>query len=423
MTVIGPIDLHVCGCDSDVLLAGLISYDEALQRVMVLKLPVRGVESVPLRRATGRVLAEPVSAATALPPFDNSAMDGYAIRLDDLKGEGPWLLRLTGLSAAGIAEAISVAPGCAVRVLTGARLPEGADAVVMQEAVQVSGNGVVLRVMPKRGANIRYAGGELAAGAAVLQSSQAMGPRQIALAATAGASHVKVQRKVRVAMLTTGDELRAPGEALRPGQICDANAPMLQAEFMRPDVMLVETMRVGDNCRDLASHIAWASERADLVVTTGGASVGDADHLAETLTLLGARKVFHGVAIKPGKPVSLAELRGVPVIGLPGNPVAAYVTWMLLGRVMLNRLAGLAQVLPRRRLAVAACDLRHKPGRCEFRPARITGLDATGREVVDAGEATHSARLSILERADGLALIPAESDLIRTGDLVEFLPL
>ncbi len=358
-----------------------------------------------------------------LPPFDNSAMDGYAVRRADLIGPGPWLLRLAGRAAAGATETIKMPPGGAVRVLTGARLPVGADTVVMQEAIQLSGKSVALRHLPKPGANIRVAGAEQAKGAVVLYAGRQMGARQVALAASAGAATVTVHRKVRVIVLTTGNELCSPGAVLRPGQICDANGPMLRAELTRPDAVLVESIRVGDNHRDLANHIAWASEHADLVITTGGASVGDEDHLATALNALGANTVFHGVAIKPGKPMTLAQLHGTPVIGLPGNPVAAYVTWALLGRPLLNRLAGLSHPLPPRRLAVAGSELHHKPGRCEFRPAQVSGLDQTGREVVDAGETTHSARLSTLEQCDGLILIPAESEYIRRGDLLEFLPL
>lgn len=423
MPMIEPVNPQMCGCDSATTLSGLISYDEAVRLLMSLEIARSRTETVPLGRAVGRVLARPVLTATPLPAFDNAAMDGYAIRYADLTGPGPWLLRLGGRAVAGSAGPVSVKQGHAVRILTGAKLPGGADTVVMQEAVQLSGKSVVLRELPKPGANIRFAGGEEADGSVVLQAGKVMTARQIALAATAGAAEVVVYRKLRVVVLSTGNELCATGTALRPGQIRDANGPMLAAELARADVASVDVIPVADNCRDVANHIAWASKCADLVVTSGGASVGDEDHLTSALRLLGARTMFHGVAIKPGKPVMLAQLRGTPVIGLPGNPVAAHVTWALLGRPLLNRLAGLAQPLSQRRLVVARSDLHHKPGRCEFRPATLSGLDETGREVVDAGEATHSARLTILEQADGLVIIPAETERVRGGDLLEFLPL
>ncbi len=423
MKPIGPLDPTACGCDDPARLSGLISYQEAMRRVLTLPLPEPEIETLELRLAAGRLLAQAVVTATPLPPFDNAAMDGYAIRRADLTGDGPWLLPVIGRAAAGAGDASKLGKGEAVRIFTGAALPNGADAVVMQEDVKVSGKTVVLRDKPREGENIRRAGSELPRGIPVLQSGTRLGPRQIATAAAAGAGKVSTYHRRRVAILITGNELRQAGSDLQPGQINDTNGPMLVAELSRDEISATELIQVGDRPGDFVDALGRAAGNVDLILTTGGASVGDEDHLAAALEYLGARVIFRGVAIKPGKPITIAQMGNVPVLGLPGNPVAAFIGWRLFGLPLLNRLCGTRDAVPGRRIVIAGRDLSHPLGRCEFRPARLCGLDASGRDVVDAGEATHSAMLSVLERADGLILLPADIDHVRQGDLLEFLPL
>ncbi len=421
MTIVPTFDGPSCGCDSRAHANGLLGIDDALRVISHRARPVDGVETVPLSAALGRGLAAPVFARANVPPFDNAAMDGFALNTRQLVGSGPWVLTVADRIAAG-ARAAELAHGTAARIFTGAPVPQGADAVVMQEEVNRAGDRITLARRPDPGQNIRRAGEDLIRGAAVIAPGRRIGPRDIAGCAAAGQATVDVRRAVRVALLVTGDEVRTAGQGLAAAQIWDINTPALSAILSTPDTDLVAAEHGADRPQDLRAQLARLASIADLVVTTGGISVGEEDHVKPTLAALGGTIHFSGVAIKPGKPVSFGALGGAFWLGLPGNPLSAMVTWHIFGTALLQRLAGITTTRSRRRHVVLDQDITRKPGRCELRPARIIGFDGQGREVARCAAATHSARVATLPEADGLLFLPADAEALPQGALVEFDP-
>lgn len=422
MTIQPAIASPGCGCDRSDPLSTLIGIDEALARIAAQASPVVRPETVPLERAHGRVLAAPVRSRRAAPPFDNAAMDGYAISTLTLTGPGPWDLRVVARVAAGQPATTAVAPGTAVRIFTGAPIPVGADAVVMQEDTWRDGDVLRLSHRAAPGQNIRRAGSDMAQGAAVLDPGRKLGPRDLAACAAAGAGTLPVRGRPRAALLVTGDELRRAGGARAAAQIWDVNTPMLTACLAAAGVDLIATAHAADSLAGLIGQMGDLAAQADLVVTTGGISVGEEDHVKPAVLALGGEIWVNGVAIKPGKPVTVGRIGTAHWLGLPGNPVSAFVTWQVFGQALLRGLTGqTGGALPRRHV-VTAREIRRKPGRCELRPATLAGFDALGREVVQFDEATHSARVNGLALADGLMVLPAETAHLPAGALVEFQP-
>ncbi|MFD3190981.1 gephyrin-like molybdotransferase Glp [Sedimentitalea sp. HM32M-2] len=411
-----------CGCDALDTAPDLLTIDQALLAIDAAVPAIADIVDIPLEQAAGRVLARAVAAETTSPPFDNSAMDGFALRCADLSGDGPWILPVAGRQLAGADSVGALQRGVAAQVLTGALLPEGADAVVMQEYAEFDGSRIVLNARPAAGAHIRRAGEDMQPGDVIVPAGRCVGPRDIAAIAATGRGTVQVRRPVRIGLLTTGDEVRAAGQSLAQAQIWDVNSPMLIAAMQQPGVELIHATHGGDTREKLRETLTDLAARADLIVTTGGISVGVADHVKPALGEAGGRITLSGVAIKPGKPVSVGHLNGAVWLGLPGNPVSAFVTWTIFGQRILQRLTGHRQQGTHRRPVLTAAPIRHRPGRCELRLATLTGLDSEGRERVTFPEQTQSARVSRLPRADGLILIPADADHIPTGGMVEFLP-
>lgn len=420
MTVHTSIASPGCGCDRRDMLQPLISIDEALARIAAHVAPAGPTEAVTLERALGRSLARPVRSRSMVPAFDNAAMDGYAIATSALTGAGPWVLRVVARVPAGQQTAASVAGPVAARIFTGAPIPGGADAVVMQEDVVRDGEVIHLSRRPAAGLNIRRSGSEMAKGTPVLDKGRRLGPRDIAACAAAGAGSLHVRRRLRVALLVTGNEVRHAGDTRRAAQIWDVNTPMLTASLAAAGVEIVASAHGADDPSGLASQLGDMAARADLVVTTGGVSVGEEDHVKPAVAALGGEILFGGVAIKPGKPVSFGRIGDATWLGLPGNPLAAFVTWQIFGMALIRGLNGEVAQAPTRRHVVTATDLRRKPGRCELRPATIAGFDAHGREIVRFEDATHSARVGRLPLADGLVFLPADVESLPAGALVEF---
>ncbi|MDP3194293.1 gephyrin-like molybdotransferase Glp [Tabrizicola sp.] len=421
MTILQPITPEGCGCDRRDTLKTLLSVDDALALIHAGTTAITGSEMLATGLALGRILADPVAALQMTPPFDNAAMDGYAVATSSLSGPGPWHLPVTGRVPAGQA-ATPLSGSQASRIFTGAPIPAGADAVVMQEDVHRTGSTIRIDHRPKPGLNIRRAGSELAAGALVLQKGRRLGTREIAVCAAAGASQVRVRRRLRVALLVTGDEIQQAGGDRSAAQIWDVNTPMLRAALTRPDIELV-AVETGLDSRDgLFLQIAELTEMADLLITTGGISVGEEDHVKPALTAMGAEIIFSGVAIKPGKPISFGQVRGAKWLGLPGNPLSAFITWHLFGEALVKRMTGEIGHGVARRHVVISQDILRKPGRCEFRPAYFTGFDPHGREVVGIEPETHSSRVAGLSMASGLIYLPADAEILPAGALVEFQP-
>lgn len=417
MTVLDRIE--ACGCDAA---SGLIGIDEALARIHAAARPVEGAERVALAAAAGRRLAAPVRALAAMPRFDNAAMDGWALRADALDGPGPWRLPIAMEIAAGAAGVASLPDGAAARIYTGAPLPSGADAVIMQERTVIEEGRVTLLARPRPGENVRRRGEDMAEGATLLEPGLRVDAAAIAAAAAGGHGELAVRRAPRVALVMTGDELQPPGAAPAPGGIWDVNAPMLRAAMLDAGAGVIDVLHVADRPEAMRAALAAAAGSADLIVTSGGVSVGDRDCVRPAVAALGGETAFAGVSIKPGKPVAFGRLGAALWLGLPGNPLAAFACWTLFGRAALDRLSGGPGRGPRRRNAILAGPIRRRPGRCELRPARLLGIDALGREIVDCAAPVASARVTGLPGAVGFAMLPADAGALPAGAMVELAP-
>lgn len=421
MNVVEVADQAYCGCDMPET-GNLLSVDAALRLGLGLARPIEEVEEVALEAAIGRVLARPLHAPGPLPAFDNSGMDGYGVRRGDLVGDGPWHLAVSSRIAAGDPGYSRVSPGSAVRIFTGAPVPPGCDAVIRQEDVRLRSDRIEIAARPSPQENIRKRGEDVTQGQVVLPGGVVIGPKEAAALASCGMGKVGVTRQLRVAILTTGSELRDPGDAVAPGQIWNANRYQLRAALSAPWIALTDLGAVPDDLRLLADVVREAAATADLIVSTGGVSVGDEDHMVNVLREIGQEVIALKIAMKPGKPQVMARIGAALAIGLPGNPVSAFVSWKVIGARIAEKLSG--QQAPRhaRRLVHAGFSEKRNPGRCEFRPARLMGRDGSGMEIAEAPHLAFSARVALLAASDGLLLIPAETDTIAQGDLLEFLP-
>ncbi|NNF25038.1 MAG: molybdopterin molybdotransferase MoeA [Rhodobacteraceae bacterium] len=422
MTILQRVEGKGCGCERPSQKASLISVDEALARIARETRVISETENVPLAQASSRVLARSVRALGMVPPFDNAAMDGYAINTRALVGAGPWDLEVAGRIAAGQVAGRDMPSSVAIQIFTGAPLPAGADAVVMQEDIQRRADTIRLKRLVTPGSQIRRAGEDMTAGRILLPAGQALSAKDIAVCAAAGHATVCVTRRTRVVLLVTGDEVYQPGEARSSAGIWDVNTPMLSAAMATFDIEFCGAHAAADTHSALRAQVRELADGVDLIVTTGGISVGEEDHVKPALSDLGATITFSGVDLKPGKPVSFGHLRGAHWLGLPGNPLSAFVTWQLFGTALCGSLAAKESPGASRRHVVLSRDLHHMPGRCELRLARLTGFDGEGREVVNFPQATHSGRVAQLTEMDGLLLVPADADQLPCGALIEFQP-
>jgi molybdopterin molybdotransferase len=387
--------------------------------------PVAEIEIVALRDARGRVLANDLIAPVSLPPFDNSAVDGYAVHHVDLAEAGETRCRVVERVLAGRAGAVSVGAGQAVRIFTGAPMPAGADTVFMQEDCRVEGGDVILPTGLKPGANRRKAGEDVSSGAVVLTAGCRVGPQHIAMASAVGVTHLEVRRRLRVALFSTGDEIAEPGQALRPGAIYDANRPLLAEMARTLGADVTDLGILSDDEAVLSKALSAAAASHDLVLTSGGVSTGEADYVRSTVEKIG-KLVFWRVAIKPGRPVALAVLPGADATrqaafaGLPGNPVAAFVTFARIVRPMLLRLAG-ARPEPLIALPVrAAFSYRKKEGRREY--VRVS-LSRASDGVIEAHKYRQDGAgvISSMTETDGLVELPEDVTSIEPDASVGFL--
>ena len=397
----------------------LLSIDEARTAIVSAARPITGHETIPLSQARGRLLAQALRSPRALPVFDHSAMDGYALHLE----EGRDTYRLIGRVAAGHMPPRELNPGEAMRIFTGAPIPPGTDAVVMQENAALSeGDEIQLRAPLRRGDNIRHAGEDVAIRELLVPAGTILDARHVGLAAAVGLPQLDVLRRLRIALVSTGDELVNAGGNLRPGQIFDSNRPMLAAALERPSVSIEDFGVLPDERALIRAFFIDAASRFDLIVTTGGASVGDEDHIAGSLVEAGGRIHMAKVAIRPGKPFTYGEIGTAAVSILPGNPFAALVAGLLFVRPQLERALGLpvAPFAPLPALAGFAGPRARE--RTEFVPARIVERTPTGLPVIDRLGRGGSARLKPLIGADGLAVLAPGHAPIAMGEAIGFLP-
>lgn len=368
-------------------------------------------EPVPLGIALGRVLAEDVVAATDLPPFGNSAMDGFAVRHDASSGA----LRIVGESRAGTPAPLAVGPYEAIRISTGAPLPDGADAVVPVEDAREEDGTVTATAAAQAGQHVRRAGDDLRAGTVVLRAGDRLGAAELGVAVGAGAAELLCARRPRVAIVCTGDELRAPGEPLGPGEIHNSNAPMLAALAQQEGAELLETVVVGDDRAATERAFAQALEQADLVVASGGVSVGPHDHVKPALAALGVQESFWRVSLQPGKPTWFGTRGERLVLGLPGNPVSSYVTFVLFARPALRALQGAAALPPR----ASARLTRSLPRRFREQAVRVALSEQTGTLLATPTGPQPSHITASLLGADGFAFVPPGDGELAEGDAIE----
>lgn len=394
-----------------------VSPEIAASRAAAIARAVTESETLPLIEAAGRVLASASEAAISVPPFDNSAMDGYAVRAGAFAGDGPWTLPVAGRIAAGDPTPPSAAGApAALRIFTGAPVPPGFDAVIMQEHCRRDGDTVVIARRPRPGENVRLAGEDVQRGAVLLQPGDLLTPQRLALLAGAGIGAARVLRKVRVALVSTGSELREPGEALGPGQIHNSNRVLLRAMLAGSAWAQVHDFGiVPDDRPRLEAVLRQAARDCDVVVTTGGVSAGDEDHVAAVLRDGGGSLEVVKVAMRPGKPVKIGLIDGALFAGLPGNPNAALVTFRRIALPAIRAVAGLRDIEPAWQPAVSGFAYAKRPGRTEFVPVRITGRTDAGLPVATMLERGSSASLSAMAAADGIALLPPEDERIEPG--------
>lgn len=404
-------------CDFD---AASITVSEATGRIMQSVDSVRERENVPLVSALGRVVANDIASPAEVPNHTNSAMDGYALRGAELAVSGVKKFRVAGTAMAGAPYCGRVEPGECVRIMTGAVMPDGTDTVVMQERVQEDANGIVVSGEEKAGANVRYAGEDIGCGDLVIGKGTRIGASQLGLLASLGLSEIEVVRRPRIAYFSNGDELRPVGTPLELGEVYDSNRYTLFAMLQELGVEPVDLGVVRDDPEMIASTIQTAAVESDLVISTAGASVGDADYIREILSRLG-QVAFWKVAVKPGRPLSFGKLGQTLFFGLPGNPVSVMVTFQIFVKPAISKLAGESEFFEPRLLLRTVSDLRKRPGRMEYQRG-VMSIDESGETVVSTTGDQGSGILSSMSRANCFIILPDDSDGAEAGDRVEVQP-
>jgi len=394
----------------------MLSFEQALEKLLAAARPVEEIRPQPLTAAAGRILAAAQRSTVAVPPLDNSAMDGYAVRVADLPTAGLCLPVSQRIPAGTVGTPLQ--PGTAARIFTGAPIPAGADAVVMQEVCEHGAGGVVINYQPRLGENIRRAGEDISIGGEILPAGRKLRPQDIALAAAAGLLELPVYRRLRVGVFFTGDELVQPGEPLPPGAIYNSNRYALRALLEGMGCEVRDLGTVPDTLEATRAALRKAADN-DLIITSGGVSVGEEDHVKPAVEAEGRLDMWK-IAIKPGKPLAFGEIKRADgkawFIGLPGNPVSAFVTFLMLVRPFILRLQGGSQVTPLGYDLCADFAWKKEDPRTEFFRARV---NAEGG--VELYPNQSSGVVTSLCWGDGLVVKPGGAT-VAPGDRVRFLP-
>ncbi len=397
----------------------LMPLDQALG-VLLQNVTLLQNERVTLDACDGRVLADPCVAASNLPAFDHSAMDGYALHTDSCTGDGPWTLTVAGESAAG-APLSTLTPGCACRIFTGAQLPAGANCVLMQENAQREGDHIRFSQRPSPRQHVRSAGADIRAGTTAITAGTRLDPGHVGLLGALDHAFLVVKRRPRVTLVNTGNELRYPGSAGAPGSIAESNSFALAALCRRLGATPRVLPYVLDTPEATRAALDEALANSDMVITVGGASVGDHDLVKPTLSACGVTWAFKKVAIKPGKPVALGRHGTTSVLCLPGNPASALVTFSLFAAPLLRAMHGRPEPFaPRQRMPIEG-DRTRRVGRTELMRASLGWRH--GQPYARLLERQSSGAVTAFARADALVVVPAEVARISSGDVLEVLRL
>ena len=396
----------------------MLNVDDAQRKLRDLTVRVLETELIPLTEATGRVVAATVRAPMDLPPFDASAMDGYALHANDLN-LGRELV-VVGESRAGHAHLGPLVPGSAVRILTGAPIPKGTAAVVIQEDVARDGDQIRLSGSIEAGENIRRRGHDVAKTRSLVASGDRLDAYKISWLAACGVTQITVARRIRMALFSTGDELIDPGNPLGPGQIYDANRVALRELVSERSVEVLDLGVIPDDPTAIKQTLDTASEAADIIVTSGGVSVGDADYVKDAVDQSGSI-AFWKIALKPGKPLAVGRVGKALFFGLPGNPVSTIITYLLFVAPTIDRLCGMPDNTPYRLAAILQGSIEHRQGRREY----VRGIFETkGNHVSVSPTGDQSSnRLATFAKANCLIVVPEEAEGLKTGAVVDILLL
>ncbi|RKZ54875.1 MAG: molybdopterin molybdenumtransferase MoeA [Gammaproteobacteria bacterium] len=399
---------------------GLISVEQATEKILSQASPVEETESVDVLDALNRVLAEDLHSTIDVPGYDNSAMDGYAVRSDDCQASGSELPVSQRIPAGQVGSFLEA--GTAARIFTGAPIPEGADAVVMQEMCDALDNGkgenkVKINTVVKAGANVRRAGEDIASGSTVLKAGKRLRPQELGLLASVGLAEIKVKRKLKVATFFTGDEIITPGQALAAGQIYNSNRYTLTGLLQAMDCEIVDLGIVPDTLEATLDVLQKAAASADMVITSGGVSVGEEDYVRIALEKLGQLTMWR-IAMKPGKPVAFGKVNNALFMGLPGNPVSVFVTFLLFARSLILKQQGVEDCFVKRVSVIADFDWPQIK-RQEYLRVRL--LEKDKQMVAQLFSHQGSGVLSSASWADGLIEVSI-GQAIKEGDKVSYLP-
>lgn len=393
---------------------GVLSFAEAQAAILSLASPI-GLETVSLENAIGRVLGQDIIATMALPPFHYSAMDGYAVRANAVEPSRP--MPVAAAEATPGATPPPLREGDACRIFTGAPLPEGADAVVMQEEAERHGGEVTFHKSATPRQHVRPRGEDLLPGAVALKKGVVLGPGQLALLAALDFSSAAVYARPRATILSTGNELREPGTEPQPFSVVDSNRIFLSSAIASLGGVVAKTARVRDDLDETVRALDGLEHESDLIVTVGGVSVGDHDHVRTAFASLGYEMVFYKVAMKPGKPVAVAKGKRCIIVALPGNPASASLTFALFGAPLLRAIAGVQRPTVPPELMPVVGDRTRKAGRLEFyRAALETGFDGIQRARLCSNQAAGS--VVSFASADTLVMVEAERTAVRSGDVL-----